>query len=164
MFPILCALCLFVFCIPAFRDSRCRRIEIIEGRLEGFADLALSLASGSACPPEMTPKIMQLRSATYARVVVACSPVMTTLIALGLTNQLMLAIQHPIPLDSLLIAATCAMVGLIYGALFAVAAAVLAIILPLYGSWAWSVFYPTHATRVAQLTLAIPTPPPRKLG
>ena len=156
-------ICMFVLSLPVIRDDICCRLAVASERADRFGDFLLTLLCRVASDRQMEKTISQLRPALFSRVVLACSPVMLTLFTCCIVNQLVAALQNPSPFDGVLILISCALIGLIYGVLFFLDAAVNAVRLPTVSAAVPPEVSPRFITRFSQLTLSIPTPPPRSV-
>jgi len=88
---------------------------------------------------------------------------MLALFTCCIVNQLGTALQHPLPLDSVLMLVSFAFIGMIYGLLFFLAAVVNAVYLPEVSASAPPEVFQRYAARFAQLILGIQNPPPRSI-
>lgn len=156
-------ICMFVLCLPVVREGICHRLAVASERADCFGDFLLTLLCREAPDRRMEKTISQLRPALFSRVVFACSPVMLTLFTCCIVNQLVAALQSPSPLDGALILISCALIGLIYGVLFFLDVAVNAVRLPTVSTVVPPEMSPRFISRFSQLTLSIPTPPPRSV-
>lgn len=155
--------CMFVLCLPAFRHGICCRLADASERADRFSDFLLTLLCRVAPDRQMERTIRQLRPALFSRVVLACSPFMLALFTCCIVNQLGTVLQHPLPLDSVRVLVSCALIGMIYGLLFFLAATVSAVYLPKVSASAPPELFRRYAARFAQLMLGIQNPPPRSI-
>lgn len=156
-------ICMFVLCLPGFRHGICCRLADASEHADRFGDFLLTLLCRVAPDRQMEKTISQLRPALFSRVVFACSPFMLALFTCCIVNQLGTALQHPLPLDSVLMLASYVFIGLIYGLLFFLAAVVNAVYLPELSASAPPELFNRYTARFTQLMLAIQTPPPRSI-
>lgn len=156
-------ICMLLLCLPVIRDGICCRLAVASERADRFVDFLLTLVCRVAPDLEMEKTISKLRPALFSRVVLACSPFMLALFTCCIVNQLGAALQHPLPIDSVLMLFSYAFIGLIYGLLFLLAAALDAVSLTEVSSSVPPDVFQPYAVRFAQLMLGIQNPPPRSL-
>ena len=154
-------ICMFVLFLPVFRGDICRRLAVASECADRFCDFLLTLVCRVAPDRPMEKMISQLRPALFSRVVLACSPFMLALFTCCIVNQLGSALQHPLPIDSVLMLISYVLIGLIYGLLFLLAAAVNAVSLAEVSSSVPPDVFQRYAVRFAQLILGAQNPPPR---